>query len=160
MQTELKKMIEGASRACDDIFRDSGEILPMWDAETADNRRILIPVLSGDKDITAALIRAKFELEQVVRYVFITEAWVLMAKPGTPMATHALGGGSLEHVPGRTEEVMFMGEDENGIVMAHRDIIRGKGKPKLGPLRWVPADSGGFEGRLVGMLPRGRKTEH
>jgi hypothetical protein len=55
--------------------------------------------------------------------------------------------------PDRVEIVVFSAEDENeGQLAAHRLIIRGNGKPTLGPLLFM--DETMSSSRLVGLLPR------
>lgn len=153
MQTELKKMIETASACSELIFADSGAILPMWDAITKDGRRLLIPIELRDKDRAADLIRSIFAEERVVACVFITEAWVAyLDDSDTEASRKAMAGGSLEHYPGRGEVVTFMAENDDGMLQAHRQIIRGEGKPTLGPLEYLPSRE--VSGRFIGMLPR------
>lgn len=157
MPTELKKMIERASRCTELLFADRGEILPMWEATTCDNRILLIPADLTDKDHTSAAIRRLFAKEQVVACVFITEAWVAyLADSETKLARKALAGGSLEHYPGRLEVVTFLAENASGMLQAHRHILRGDGKPTLGPLEYLPP-SLDVSGRFVDMLPRREK---
>jgi hypothetical protein len=53
---------------------------------------------------------------------------------------------------------MLQGEDEQeGMLSGRRNIIRGKGKPKLGPLQIERFNNS--QGRMVGLLPK-RGTMH
>lgn len=150
---DLRMLIEHASDWAEKQFGRKGRLWPMWHAVKANGDHIVMEAPPGSKDESAAMVRAFFELNDVVRCLFIDEAWI------------AVGGEELRRwveennqqiatYPGRVEVVAFMGEDDvDGMLTAHRKIIRGEGKPKLGPLtvneRWDNA-----QGRLVGMLPR------
>ena len=107
------------------------------------------------------MIGALFDLADVVRYVFIDEAWTLkrMIRPDEEEKIYREG---LSKHPERVEVVMIQGEDRDyGQIAAHRNIIRpAKGKPYLGPLQtlgdlpFVPHGAAvQSEGRMVGLLP-------
>ena len=161
MKSDLKKQIEQASDAIETMFAVQGEILPMWDALTVKGERKIFATPMVDKDAVAEGVRKLFAREQVVSYVFITEAWMVIAPPDADMVQEynkfMESHDSLEEYPGRVEAVAFMAEDKDGVIQAHRRIMRGKHTPYLGPLEWI--DVGGIShGRFVGMLPE--KTEH
>ena len=151
---QLRMLIENASDWAEKIFARKGQILPMWHAVTSNGEHVVMDAPSSDKDTSAVIVRAFFELNDVVRCLFIDEAWT------------AQGGEELrkwveEHnqqiatYPNRVEVVAFMGEDDaDGMITAHRRIIRGQGKPKLGSLEYIDWAGGESSGRLVGMLPR------
>jgi hypothetical protein len=157
MQTELKNLIEISSRLCGDLFKVKNEILPMWDAFTKDGRRLLFTTDMTNKDMTASAIRKVFNEEQVIRYVFITEAWMAYIDKGDErdISKSAMERGGVAKHPDRIEVLTFMAEDYNdGMAQAHRRIIREEGTVRLGPLEWVDT-SHGSSGRFVGMLPKG-----
>jgi len=158
---ELKKEIESASAWADAVFAEAGEILPMWAAVTAKDEHFIVPSTFPDKDVAASVLRDFFKEKDVVRYLFITEAWTCTTDD-QEVAKRAMAwmraGNTLEDFPDRKEILAFTGEDESGWMSAHREIIRGEGKPTLGPLQWIDSDM--TEGRFVGMLPRRQETTH
>src|SRR5258708_5320326 len=126
----------------------------MYHALKADGRSLIVPApKTQDKDFIRSAIRHIFEIEQVIRYVQIGEAWTLSdsATPEEIFETAKQGG--LSKHPKRVEIVLLLGEDhQEGFVMAQREIIRGRGKkPRLGPLEFRQFN--GVEGRMVGLLP-------
>ncbi|TYL87461.1 hypothetical protein [Bradyrhizobium cytisi] len=161
-ERELRKMLDCASAFCERHFAAKGEIAPMWHAVTSDGRTLIEahPVELG-KDLAAAMIRTFFDLRDVVRYVYIGEAWTLnrMIRPEEHEELFRKG---LSQHPDRVEVVQLQGEDRDyGQIIMSRDIIRpNKGKPYLGPLQdindlpHIPAGAHvQSEGRMIGMLP-------
>lgn len=151
---QLREMIEAASSWVEKHFAKTGRILPMWHAVKANGEHAVVEAPSGDKDTSVAMVRAFFELNNVVRCLFIDEAWT--AQGGKELNEWVKQhDGNIHSYPNRVEIVAFMGEDDrDGMITAHRRIIRGQGKPKLGPLEFMDWTGGQSEGRLVGMLPR------
>jgi hypothetical protein len=161
-EKQLRDLIAFASDFCDRIFKAKGEIYPMWHAVTSDGKDIPIVSPLEDKDLSVAMIRALFDLRDVVRYVYIDEAWTLsrMVRPDEDEQVRREG---ISKHPDRVEIVMITGEDREygGQLMAHRNIIRPrKGKPYLGPLQSIedlpfipPGGAATTEGRMVGLLP-------
>lgn len=161
-ESELRRMLDYASEFCEHHFSKKGEIAPMWHAITSSGETIIEqhPVHLG-KDMAAAMIRMFFDLRDVVRYVYIGEAWTLnrMIRPGEQEDIFRKG---LSEHPDRVEIVQLQGEDhEYGQIIAWRKIIRPEcGRPYLGPLEmindlpFIPRGAAvQSEGRLVGMLP-------
>lgn len=161
-ERELRAMIDRASGFCEQQFAKKGEIAPMWHAVTSAGETIIEPHPDYlGKDMAAAMIRAFFDFKDVVRYVYVGEAWTLcrMIKPEEQEEISRKG---LSEHPERVEVVQLMGEDRDcGQIFVTRDIIRPpKGKPYLGPLQTISElphiPSGAHvqsEGRMVGMLP-------
>jgi hypothetical protein len=158
-EQDLHRMIKFASGICEAMFDRIGEVAPIWHMVTSDGREMIEPQPPVDKDIANMLMRALFELANVVRYVYFGEAWIAILIDKTDEERDKLlqqidrnGVASLPDAD-RVEVVMLQAEDfEAGQILAHRRIIRGKGKPRLGPLEIAPW--GHSEGRMVGMLPR------
>ncbi|WP_338822091.1 hypothetical protein WDM22_38390 [Bradyrhizobium septentrionale] len=134
----------------------------MWHAVTSEGETIIEqhPGYLG-KDVAMVLIRAFFDAKDVVRCVYIGEAWTLkeMIKPEEADAIIRDG---LENHPDRVEVVQLQGEDhECGQIMGQRKIIRPEsGRPYLGPLQMIidlPFMPAGAhvqsDGRMVGILP-------
>ena len=163
-EKELRTMLDYASGFAEGRFAEFGAIKPIWYAVTLSGDSIITPPLAGaqDKDESIAMIRELFESRDVVRYLFIDEAWTL----DTPVERAELGRierEGLRNHPARVEVVMFTGEDyEAGLILAQRRIFRPQGgKAYLGPLSMqgeLPAMAGGertveITGGMVGLLP-------
>lgn len=134
------------------IFHRIGAITPMWHVETAAGD-IYVMAPPGDKDTAALLMRAYFEIHDVVRYAFIDEAWTLTTPAITPEEIRRIARRGLADHPDRVEVLMYQAEDESGSATGHRVITRPlKGKPQLGELEIFRSTQS--EGRFVGMLPQ------
>ena len=165
--TTLREFIETASHNVEKIFRKTGVIRPMVHCVTRDGEVLVFPSLDGDKDVAALMMRALFELRDVVRYVLIDEAWIVEAlgENATPekiaaVKKAAITGASAS--PDRVEVVMFCAEDHaEGQLMGRRQIIRPQGPyakpPYLAPIEIDP-EGGMLQGRFVGLLPRPAMT--
>lgn len=161
-ERDLRLMLEQASGFCERLFAKKREIAPMWHAVTSAGETIIEPhptMLS--KDMGAAVMRAFFDFKDVVRYVYVGEAWTLkrIIRPDEQQAIFRKG---IADHPERVEVVQIMGEDQEcGHVLLTRDIIRPqRGAPYLGPLRslddlpFIPHNAHTqAEGRMIGMLP-------
>lgn len=162
MSRELRAMLQRASRWADRQFSRAGVVRPVWHAVTARGEHIVMPAQLDDKDAQARLVRTAFALHNVVRYVFIVEAWVV-AGTGTEtdkreLMQIAATVGLASH-PRRQEVVNLVAEEEACCVSCMRHIHRpARGKPYLGPLiEETPVES---SGRFVGMLPKSTHTHH
>ena len=160
-EQQLRDMIAFASDFCDKKFRRDGEVRPMWHAVTSAGKHFPIAASLGDKDADIAMVRALFELEDVVRYVFMNEAWT-MARLLTDAEVPKIKREGISKHPDRVEVLMLSGEDSDyGMIMMQRKIVRPPGgKPYLGPLTTLdelPYMPHGAtmqsEGRMVGLLP-------
>lgn len=149
----MNEFIEFVSAQTERIFHQTGCVLPMYHAIKRDGHHIVCPMPDANKDTAVAIVRALFELQDVVRYVFIDEAWTVCAKSEEADALRNMAERGIASHPDRVEIILFNAEDENeGLTMGMRDIIRGKGKAKLGPLKLERPNN--MEGRMAGMLPR------
>jgi len=160
----LRNFVDVASRNVDHIFRRNGIVRPMWHAVARDGEELVFPTPHTDKDIAVAMVRALFELRDVVRYVLVDEAWIVAAfGPNvTPEQMAAVREAVITGAtasPAREEVVMLCAEDHaEGCLMARRKIIRPpSGRPKLGPLEFDPR-GGELRGRFLGLLPRKSTT--
>jgi len=145
---ELRELLDGASDMAADVFYEVGEIEPTWIAENVDGLVMVLrtPFTDADisKDIVVRSMRKLFKERNVVRYVFVSEAWIVEFKD------HMDAGRPSQH-PDRREIIMLRGEDINGdVIGATRYILRPEvGKPKLTELK---IDEGEFSGRFTGMF--------
>ena len=158
-QATLRAMIEECSSRIEIVFQRQGEVRPMWHCVTSEGEEMAMappPFLS--KDLAVTLMQAFFELKDVVRYVFVNEAWILQMTVDSDEAAASLARVNEEGLanhPDRIEVVMFAGEDENGMLTAQRVIERPAGrKPRLGPLEFPDLTGVRSEGRMVGLLPQ------
>jgi hypothetical protein len=152
----LREFVTAIDKAVVPLFNDHGIIHPMWHVVMASGAMQVLPSPpTDDKDEIVFLLRTVFEERNVVRYVFIDEAWQVETAESDIEAVLQRG---LEGHPDRVEVVMYSAEDNTGHVTARRVITRSKGgKPRLGPLEFE--ESKLCAGRFVGLLPlppRGR----
>jgi hypothetical protein len=136
-------------------------VAPLWFGITATGESFDLEPPHPDKDFSVAMIRAYFALRNVVRYIYICEAWTVQRPLSddevTWIATH---GGVAAH-PDRIEVVMISGEDRDaGLLTAQRRIIRPpRGRAYLSPLEMHDQTIIQSSGRMVGLLPV-RGTRH
>jgi hypothetical protein len=157
----LRAIIEYASGWAEKTLIRRGKIAPIWHAVKSNGEYVVLSgALTDSKDISAAMVRAYFELHDVVRCVFISEAWTFDGIGKSREENERVMKWIEEHdglsdFPGVVEVVTFCGEDADaGQIQAHRQIIRGKGKLRLGPLKFLDMTGVQSEGRFIGMLPR------
>jgi hypothetical protein len=150
MTLTLCDFVTAIDTAVAPIFDAEGEIFPMWHIVTASGTHEVLPSMGCDKDVMAIVARNYFKQNNVVRYVFIDEAWQVETTE-TDMDKVLRTG--VESHPDRVEVLMYSAEDDSGHVTARRVITRSKrGKPKLGPLQFEA--SKWCAGRFVGLLPQ------
>ena len=157
--TDLKSLIEFASEQAEKIFRRTGRLLPMYHAFKSNGVQFVMPALEQDKDLSVAMTKAAFVLEDVDRYVFIDEAWIVdSTQSGVTLDIEKANRFGISNHPDRREVVMFAAENRRGEMRtAKRFILRPEiGKPKLAPLVIDPVYDHS-EGRMVGLLPRETK---
>ena len=83
-EKELRDLMGFASSTVEKIFQVQGEIQPMYDVTKSNGERLFVPIdvnIHEDpiitKDINVYVIKEFFKLNDVIRYVFISEAWML-----------------------------------------------------------------------------------
>jgi hypothetical protein len=156
MSTTLREFLADAAVAASRIFEETGELLPLYHVVIGTGEEIAFPGLPGNKDVAVAAVRELFRITEATRYVFMNEAWALMSED--EKTTQEVYRDGVRNHPDRVEIIMFSAEDVNeGMLLAHRDIIREDGKVRLGPLEIQ--DRGTNEGRMVGLLPQRGTTQ-
>lgn len=151
MTPQLELMFKTANKFVEKHFRAAGEILPMYHAERRNGEHMILPAPPGPKDQAMILVRAFFELHDIVRYIFIDEAWIVIGRGDDPRLD--LNTKASTH-PDRREIVMFSAEDETGQYLGRRFILRPEhGPAKLSPLTMAEA-GGTLQGRMIGLLPQ------
>lgn len=160
MLDDLKSLVEFASAQAEKLFRKQGVIYPLYHAITANGETVILTPPGRDKDLSVAIVKAWFVLNDIDRYVFIDEAWILdVRKSGQPIDEAKVHREGISNHPDRREIVMFAAENRRGeLQTARRFILRPEhGKPTLSAL--VIDDMTGLqhsEGRMVGLLNRGK----
>lgn len=140
------------------VFKDRGELTPMWIAQTKTGEILPICAPMTDKDVLVKAIKKLFKDRDVVRYVFMVEAWTLAAHDGDKdrkMRDYAARHSLADH-PGRRECIMVSGEDAHNQIVGMMFILRPEhGKPTVSPFNMtITTKQGGHvEGRMAGLLP-------
>ncbi len=152
-----EELIKFSSRHVRKIFDKNGQVLPMYHYIRGDGEHAVFapPAFCRSKDMMVEFAKKVFEAERAIAYVFVNEAWTLEQRKSQEDITRIYERyGSLEHVPGRREVIMFTAEDAQHQRLAQIEIHRPAGRqPYLGELEMSP-DGGELEGRMVGILPR------
>lgn len=166
-EKDLRDMIAFASTGSERLFNKTGVVSPTWHGVTATSEYFELEPPHPNKDMAVAMVRAYFELRDVVRYIFVFESWTLARLISDDEIAFIEQHGVAAH-PDRVEVVSILGEDlDAGMLAAHRRIIRPRHRrPYLAPLEMltdlphVPR-GGTFQshGRMVGFLPA-RGTRH
>lgn len=155
--TSLRKFVEHVASRAEYMFKKQGQLSPMYHAIDADGNNYVLAGPPGTKDEAVAQVKAFLQACGAVRVAFIDEAWTLSGEGGDVEEAYR-SGKSIRNHPNRIEVVMISAEDQNeGMLMATREIIRHGNRAVLGKLRIQDFD--GVEGRMVGLLPR-TTTEH
>lgn len=159
---QLHHMLACASEFCELCFAKAGAIEPTWHAVTSKGENFVEPARADfDTAESLSLIHVLFELRDVVRYMFIHQAWTLAHTVPAAEMDRISRQGLAEH-PDRLEVVMLQGEDRDcGQIVAQRRVIRpAHRQPYLGPLETMedvmqlpPGAAIAFHGQLVGLLP-------
>ena len=159
----LRGFVEHASNTLEKVFVKTGIINPMFHVIQRNGKEFALPGnLSDDKDMMCAIARKAFEMCDVVRYLYVDEAWIVEAigPEAERIVRETVRMGARNH-PLRKEVIMLSAEDEDeGQLLARRLIIRpATGPAYLGPLE-IDTETVQSEGRFVGLLPRREKTMH
>jgi hypothetical protein len=155
-----EQLVKYAARKVEKLWKRQGEIHAMYHYVTrsGEHRVFVAPpfVKADDKNLVVAMAKSIFELEDAVAYVFVVEAWI-HREEGLNRGKQVdelldKFGGTLANVPGRREQIILMGEDENGMVYGRMEINRPAGRESyLSLLKMDRPDD--MEGRMVGLLP-------
>jgi hypothetical protein len=159
-EADIRRMIDRASRFCEKQFAKSGVVYPLYHAIAGNGEQLVVPPPHVEsKDIAVAMIRALFKDKDVIRYVFMDEAWTIRGEKGiSPEKMARFNREGLSEQPGRIEVVFFSAEDRDcGQLTAERLIVRpANGQPYLAPLHMFESKMGSTitsEGRMIGLLP-------
>lgn len=156
--TDLTSMIEFAARNAGRIFRDKGVIYPMYHAIMTDGTNVVLSPPGGSKDESVALVRAWLQINDIDRFVYIDEAWILDTTKGGPeIDLEKVRREGIKDHPDRREIVMYAAENRRGeMLTAQQFILRPEiGKAKLSALK-IMEQFEHSEGRMVGLLQRDR----
>jgi len=154
----LEEIFAHAAKVARQTFNARGVIAPMWMGHTAIDELVSIMPeqfkTAEDKDQAVAAVRAIFKERGVVRYSFMTEAWILQSRDSSEAAVlrAAHAGKSLEHHPDRREVVAVQAEDKQRCLTGFYPILRPEhGKATLAPFKRNDAAEYS-KGRMVGLL--------
>src|SRR3981189_903551 len=112
MLDDLKSMIEFASAQAGKLFRRQGIIYPLYHAIDANGKTTILPALDRDKDMSVAMTKAWFAINDIDRYVFMDEAWILDDRDGRMGIDIAKANREgIRNHPDRREIVMFSAEN-------------------------------------------------
>ncbi len=153
--TDLRSMIRFASDRAETIFRKTGEITGMYHAITKSGEHMVLTQPPGSKDASVAIVKLWMQINDVDRYVYINEAWILEVRSPQPIPdANKLASEGVHDHPDRREVVMFSAENRaGGLLLGMRYILRPEmGRPKLSPLKIEDMTSGTNVGRMVGLL--------
>lgn len=149
--TELQDFFAITAENLSRMFRESGEVVPMWHAVDGNDEHILIATpwsSDEEKDITSRALRQMFRAKKVKRFAFMVEAWT--AEVST-LAEVNEGPRPSEH-PDRREVLMITAENREGNSLSgFFYILRPEhGKATLSPLHMN--DYHAVVGRFTDML--------
>jgi hypothetical protein len=154
--TDLKSLVEFASRQAEKIFRQTGVIYPMYHAIKPDGDFMILPAPEGDKDTSVGLIKAAFAIHAIDRYVFIDEGWILDQRlsGGAPLDLARIARTGLRDHPDRREVLLFLAENRRGERQTgSRYILRPEhGRASLAPLKLDDMTGLQSSGRMIGLL--------
>ena len=149
---DLKSMIEFASEQAEKLFRLQGVIYPLYHCIKANGDNAILNKMDADKDLSVAMTVAWMQLNDVDRYVYMDEAWIVDDRRNQMgLDIEKIRREGIKNHPERREIVMFSAENRRGAQLtAKRFILRPEiGKPKLAPLEIDPPFEHS-EGRMVG----------
>ena len=158
---ELTDLIEFASAQAEKIFRKTCVIHPMYHAICASGETMILPAMHQDKDLSVAMTKAWFALNDVDRYVFMDEAWIVSDREGKlGLDIEKARRYGISNHPERREIVLFSAENRKGEKRtANRYILRPEhGKPTLSPLT-IDEPFDHSEGRMVGLLDWNKESK-
>jgi hypothetical protein len=156
----LRDLILFASKQAEKLFRKQGAIYPLYHCIKANGDTVILSAFDADKDLSVAMTVAWMQLNDVDRFVFFDEAWMIDTTKigGPPLDLKWIERHGVRNHPDRREAVMFSAESRRGEALtAKRYILRPEiGRPTLAPLVIDPPFDHS-EGRMVGLLQRGTK---
>jgi len=150
---DLKTFFDTAAERAAVIFKERGELVPMWHAIDRNGEHLLILTPwqgQEEKEEMVYGLRHLFRAKGVTRYAFMCEAWG--AFTGNMEAVAPYLGGNLKNYPDRREILTINAEDNTGKTMqGWYFILRPEHAPAtLSPLQMTHATE--HKGLLQGML--------
>jgi hypothetical protein len=157
--TTANELIEFAAHNAAEMFKQMGELRPIWHVVCAngDHGVIAAPLGKGgaEKDVVADAMREVFRRMDVVACVFMCESWLRLARGAETLDEAAIKRKGIQDDPQRKECLWFAAEDAEGETTAYQLIERPDGPEGRGVLQPLTRLSklSRMEGRYVGMLP-------
>jgi hypothetical protein len=156
---DLTSLISFASTQAEKLFRKQGLLYPLYHCIRPNGESEILTQPDQDKDLGVAMIKAWMQLNNIDRYVFMDEAWILDNRKGGPeIDLEEIKRKGISNHPDRREIVMFAAENRHGeMLTARRFILRPEiGKASLAPLV-IDEQYDHSEGRMVGLLQREKR---
>ena len=154
--SELDKLIQLAVEHAERVLigHPGASILPSFVVETGDGQLAIIATPwanERDKQITVLALRATMRKAGVVRYSFISEAWMAIAPAGTEHKTRLADHEMPANRPDRVEVVIISASDAKEVRSVMLRIIRGEAGTVV-RLDRDQADAKAVKGRFVDLL--------
>jgi hypothetical protein len=115
--TQAQKFLAYADHVIAGIFKDAGEVQPMWHLvqENGPQLALLTPWNNArEKDAAADYIRAIIKERKIVRYAFMAETWMVQADPAdVESAVRLARRGQLSKHQDRREALIVQVEDRD-----------------------------------------------
>jgi hypothetical protein len=148
----LQSFFEHAAKQAASMFREQGELAPLWHAVDRNGQHLVIVTPWKDNDEKQAiieLVRKLFRERGVKHYVFMCEAWSVITPDLDEIAPHI---GHLSKHPDRREILTLHAEDCDGkSIMGWFYILRPEHAPAtVSPLHMSEATE--HAGTLHGLL--------
>lgn len=129
---KLDKLVQLAVEHAERILigHEGAQIMPSFVLESAGGDMAIIATPwanERDKEMTVRALRATMRKGGVVRYSFISEAWMATAKPGQEKLARLPDGEMPSQRPDRVEVVIISASDAKQIRSAMLRIVRGEG---------------------------------
>lgn len=161
LQEMFDYQVQFAAKAFADM---SGSVSPMFVGQDAEG--ILYPITTAwesreEKHQIMMAVQEVFRKFEIVRYVSMVEAWMLIAdKDDTAAKKEFMNAVPSEH-PKRQEAIIIIGEDGARQLFGFYPIIRDeKGATTLGQFKLQDTGNAISSGTLTELLPKQNQTKH
>jgi hypothetical protein len=131
MTAELDKLVVTAIKHAESVLigKDGASILPTFVIESASGAIAIIATpwtSERDKEMVVYALRATMRKAGVVRYSFVSEAWMATAPPGAEFNARLADHEMPSQRPDRVEVVIISASDKTEVKSAMLRIVRGE----------------------------------
>lgn len=148
---DLKEFAEKNMKIASESFLASGQLLPMWIADTTDGAIVIASPFHGDRSKDAVVAKIREEIApKASRLLFMAESWMRVLKE-----KDVYDGVPPSQAADRIEVIYLFAEDRTGrAIHISREIIRANGtvtlaEPKMSDTK---DGEGSVGGRFSGLL--------